>query len=56
MDPSGFVETDILDASEKAVESYYSNNKIRPILGLGHWKSLLLLLAVPLVMEEAIIN
>lgn len=38
MDPSGFVETDILDASEKAVESYYSNNKIRPSFGLGQLK------------------
>lgn len=31
-----FVETDILDPSEKATESHYSNNKIRPGLGLGH--------------------
>lgn len=32
-DPPGFVETGILHASEEAVESYYSNNEIRPSLG-----------------------
>lgn len=31
---------EILDCFEQLMESYYSNNQIRPGLGLGHLKSL----------------